>query len=422
MKRVRFLLVLVVCIGVIAGVFFWYRTHTSKILTEEDVPAQAYAQEAQTTHTVELEIIEGATFGKLLEDVQVGGSVAQAIFDASQDVYDLSRIRIGRTLNLVFDNATGDLEQLVYPISSEEELYVIVASATLPHAMATSTGNRAAVSWIAERRPIIYDVRVKTLSGTISSSLYAAALAQGIDERAIIALADVFQWSVDFSMDAREGDRFVFTYEERYRDGNYVMPGNVIAGKFVNAGTPYYAFYYAPDDDHEGYYDEEGNSMQKMFLKAPVAFKYISSGFTTGARYVDTFQEYTSSHRAIDYAATHGTPVRTVGDGTVIAAGWRGPYGNAVSIRHNGTYTTNYAHLSGYAVKRGQKVSQGQTIGYVGSTGYSTGPHLHFEMVKNNVKINPLLEVLPPGDPLPDAYTEAYFVHIQELQSLLDAS
>jgi murein DD-endopeptidase MepM/ murein hydrolase activator NlpD len=136
-----------------------------------------------------------------------------------------------------------------------------------------------------------------------------------------------------------------------------------------------------------------------MFLKAPVAFKYITSGFTTGLRYVAAFNTATG-HRAIDYAAKTGTPIRATAAGVVSFAGWDGPYGNKVSIRHNSVYTTNYAHQSRMAVRRGQSVSQGQIIGYVGSTGFSTGPHLHYEMVKNGTKINPLREEFPGTDPV----------------------
>jgi len=152
-----------------------------------------------------------------------------------------------------------------------------------------------------------------------------------------------------------------------------------------------------------------------MFLKAPLSFKYISSGFTTGQRYVAAF-DVSTGHRAIDYAATIGTPIRTVGDGTISFAGWNGPYGYMVKVRHNSTYSTNYAHMSKMAVRTGEKVKQGDVIGYVGSTGFSTGPHLHYEMVKNGVKINPLNEVLPPGKPIKEENKERFFNSIKEYQ------
>ena len=157
-----------------------------------------------------------------------------------------------------------------------------------------------------------------------------------------------------------------------------------------------------------------------MFLKAPVAYKYITSGFTTGARYIQAFN-ISTGHRAIDYAAAAGTPIRAVGDGTVVFAGWsKQGYGYLTTIRHNGTYNTNYAHQSKIAAKVGQKISQGQTIGYVGSTGLSTGPHLHYEMVKNGVKVNPLREILPPGKPITEANKPDFFAAIKQYQAPLD--
>jgi murein DD-endopeptidase MepM/ murein hydrolase activator NlpD len=353
--------------------------------------------------TKSVEITEGSTYGVLMERSGVGGADATAIFSAAEDLYDLSKVRLGRAIDLRFDRETGLLKELSYQIDSEERLHVV----------------KGDDGWTAERRTIQYEVRLRTVEGTISSSLYASALSQGLDDRAIVALADVFQWMLDFSMDVKLGDSYRFIYEERFLDGKYVMPGEVKAAKFVNAGKPYYAFSFTVAEGKTSHFDETGESLQKMFLKAPVAFKYISSGFTTGLRYVQAFNTYTG-HRAIDYAAPTGTPIRSVGDGTVVRSGWNGGYGNFVSVRHNGTYTTNYAHMSRIAVRYGQKVTQGETIGYVGSTGFSTGPHLHYEMVKNGVKINPLREDFPGVDPVPTDEMEEFMKVVEEWRPLLD--
>ncbi len=351
-----------------------------------------------------VEVVDGSTYGTLMADAGVGGTDAAAIFAASEDVYDLSKVRLGRTIDLIYDRETGEFLRLKYQIDSEEVLEV----------------SKGEEGWTAERVAIPYEVKVRTVEGTIDSSLYVSALEQDLDERAIIALADVFQWEIDFVMDVRQGDTYRFVYEERYLDGGYVMPGAVLAAKFVNDGRPYYAFRYVSPDGDESYYNEEGESVEKVFLKAPVAFRYISSGFTTGLRYVSAFNVSTG-HRAIDYAAPLGTPIRAVGDGTVTLAGWNGAYGNMVKIRHNSTYSTNYGHMSRIAVRYGQKVSQGQTIGYVGSTGFSTGPHLHYEMVKYGVKINPLTEEFPSTEPVPEDQKQAYLDGIADLRAQLDA-
>jgi len=331
-----------------------------------------------------VEIIPQATFGELMAGAGVPDADTAAMYAAAKDVYDLATIHAGKKIDLHFDPTAGTLKELVYALNGDEELHV----------------RRAEGVWTAAKEAIQYEIRIKSVKGTVASSLYAAGMDQGVDERAIVALADVFQWTVDFAQDVRTGDTFSFTYEERYRDGKYVMPGDILAAEYVNAGVAHQAYFYKDAAGEEGYYDEQGNSLRKMFLKAPVAFKYITSGFTKSARYVSAFHQFNKSHMAIDYAASIGTPIRATADGVVTFAGWAGPYGNKITIRHNGTYSTNYCHQSKFAVKKGQHVVQGQVIGYVGTTGYSTGPHLHYEMVKNGVKINPLKEVFPGTDPI----------------------
>ncbi|MBN1779112.1 MAG: peptidoglycan DD-metalloendopeptidase family protein [Candidatus Buchananbacteria bacterium] len=368
---------------------------------------------APTERIEKIEIVADSTYGTLMESAGLDGQTSINIFNAAKDVYDLSKIRLGKTIDLVYDIKTDELKQLVYQIDTEDKLYVSKVTTTTD---ATSTPQ---FIWQAEIKPIDYEVKIKTAGGTVESSMYQAALDNNIDERAIIDLANVFQWDVDFAMDPRVGDTFKLIYEERYLDGQYVMPGRILAGKYVNDGTTYYAFYFKESDDNEGYFDENGNSVQKMFLKAPVAFKYISSGYTTGTRVVMEVG-LVGPHRAIDYAAAYGTPIRTVGDGTVIGAGSNGCYGNMITIRHNATYTTRYAHQSKFAVKVGQKVKQGDVIGYVGSTGCSTGPHVHFEMIKNGVKVNSLKEILPPGNPIKDENKDRFLDTIQDLKSQLD--
>lgn len=398
---------LIICIIVLSGAtfFIWQKNADGNTFSNlNDI--EATIESAPTTYTKKVEIAEGSTFSVTMANASVSPATSQAIFTAAEEIYDLSKVRPDRALTLVYDIETDELQQLIYQIDTEEELFVS-ASTT-----ASST------QWFAERIDIPYEVRIKKSTGTIESSMYVAALEADIDERAIIELAEVFQWSVDFALDVRKGDTFEFIYEERYRDGEYVMPGRILAGKYVNAGTPFYAFYFTESEENTGYFDENGNSVQKMFLKAPVAYKYISSGFTTGRRYVQAFNVSTG-HRAIDYAASSGTPIRSVGDGTVTYAGWNGPYGNFVTIRHNGTYSTNYAHQSRIAVRVGQKVKQGDTIGYVGSTGFSTGPHLHYEMVKHGTKINPLAEALPPGQEIAEENKSRFFDEIQDYANQL---
>lgn len=350
-----------------------------------------------------LEIPAQATFGRLLADAGVQAADTAAIYAASKDVYDLAAIHAGKTIELYYDPSTGAFKELVYALNGDEELHV----------------RKGPGGWTAAKEAIPYDIKLRSAKGTVTSSLYAAGLDQGLDERAIVELADVFQWTVDFAQDVRAGDTFSLTYEERWHDGKYVMPGNILAAAYVSGGVTHRAFYFKDADGNDGYYDENGDSLRKMFLKAPVAFKYITSGFTTSPRYVSAFHQFNPSHRAIDYAAPIGTPIRATADGIVTFAGRDGPYGNKITIRHNGTYSTNYCHQSKFAVKKGQRVSQGQVIGYVGTTGYSTGPHLHYEMVKNGVKIDPLKEVFPGTDPVKASDKAAFRQTVAEWEDKL---
>ncbi len=375
MKKYFYLLIVILLFfsGFIANRMFSASKDSESIEKQEIIPIEILDREEIIT------IESGMTFSDITEKVDIATSLMQSLYDSSKDVYDLARVRVGREMTFYFDKDTDEFLYMIYPIDTEEELYI----------KKNDIGE-----WQSSRKEISYETKIKTVSGSIESSLYESALEQDIDIRAIIDLADVFAWTIDFGMGIRVGDTYKFIYEERYRNGKYIMPGRIIAAKFVNDGKVIEGYYFSEDEDEagdltEGYYAPDGSSLQKIFLKNPVNFKYISSGFTTGRRYVEAFNVSTG-HRAIDYAAAAGTPIRVVGDGTVTFAGWNSQgYGYLTKIRHNSVFSTNYAHQSRIAVSYGQKVTQGQIIGYVGSTGFSTGPHLHYEMVKNGTKINP---------------------------------
>ncbi|MDO8261342.1 MAG: M23 family metallopeptidase [Candidatus Magasanikbacteria bacterium] len=375
------------------------------------------AGETEKQNRIEkIEINDGETYGVLMDRAGVDYVTQTKIYNAALASYDLVKIRVGKTLNLIHDKNSDEFIELVYQIDTEEELHV----RKIKSENGVATSSPELETWQAEVVPINYEIRIKTSGGTVESSMYQAALDNSIDERAIIELANAFQWEIDFAMDPRKGDTFKFVYEERYLNGEYVMPGKVLAGQYVNEGENHELYYFEETKDNIGYFDAEGNSAQKMFLKAPVEFRYISSGYTTGNRVVMEIG-LSGQHRAVDYAAAMGTPIRAVGDGKVTSAGWsRVGYGNLISIRHNGTYSTNYAHLSKFAVKSGQSVKQGEVIGYVGSTGYSTGPHLHYEMVKNGTKIDPLKEVLPPGKAIAEENRARFLEEKKKLEVLLE--
>ncbi len=373
---------------------------------KENDQDQAIIQESPDKEVL-IKIESGMTFSDIAENAQVASST-QALLFASRDVYDLAKIKAGKNIAFYFDKQSQDFHKMVYQTNSETELIL----------------NKVNEVWSAELKTIDYEVRIRTVSGSIDSSFYQSALDQNIDERAIIELADVFAWTVDFGMGIRSGDTYKFIYEERYRDGVYVMPGKILAAVFNNDGNDLDGYYFsegldADGNEIDGYYNLTGESLQKMFLKNPVDFRYISSGFTTGRRYVEAFNVSTG-HRAIDYAAAMGTAIRAIGDGVVTYAGWSSAgYGNLTSIRHNSTYSSNYAHQSKMYVKVGQRVKQGEVIGAVGSTGFSTGPHLHFEIVQNGVKINPLTLEMPAEKNLASEKMPQFLESIQDWQKQL---
>lgn len=347
-----------------------------------------------------LTVEDGEVWSKVCERGGLEAKVCYSIYDSTKDVYDLAKIRVGKVFDFYAD-ASDSIYKIIYAVDSYQKLYLLKDAGT--------------GEWSAKLEEIQYEVREKTIEGTVDSSLYEDALAAGAADAAIMQFAENLEYTIDFAYDPRVGDRFKFIYEENYLDGKFVVPGKVLAGVYDNAGTQYQIFYFEESEKNKGYFEENGNAVQKMFLRAPVAFKYISSPFTTGKRYIEAFNASTN-HRAVDYAADPGTPIRAVGDGTVTYSGWNGGYGKLVEIRHSNSYTTRYGHQSRIAVKKGQHVTQGQVIGYVGSTGYSTGPHLHYEMIKDGVKVNPSREVMPPGKPISAEKKEAFMNAIAQLK------
>ncbi|MBI2436643.1 MAG: peptidoglycan DD-metalloendopeptidase family protein [Candidatus Magasanikbacteria bacterium] len=332
-----------------------------------------------STHTIE----EQETFATVLEDFGIGYSQMLEILDSASSTYDLTRIRVGQPMRLAVDTNRA-IKYLEYELSKENYIHIEFLT----------DGN-----YRVTQKQIQYETQIIRQAGTISNSLYLDGLATNIPEGVIIEYANIFAWTIDFSVQVQPGDSFEILYEKRSRDGKDAGYGKILAGKFVNSGRVYDAYLFEDAEGKTAYYSAQGESLQKQFLKAPLEFRRISSGYAY-ARF-DPVLHRNLPHLAIDYAAALGTPVMAVGDGTVEFAGWNNQgFGNFVSIHHNETYTTQYAHMSGFGsgIKKGVSVVQGQVIGYVGSTGNSTGPHLHYQIKKNGTLVNPLQLELPAGD------------------------
>ncbi|MFW5837619.1 MAG: M23 family metallopeptidase, partial [Desulfovibrionaceae bacterium] len=253
------------------------------------------------------------------------------------------------------------------------------------------------------------------------SSLIQATVAAGEEESLALELADIFAWDVDFCRDLRPGDAFTCLVQKRYRQGTLVGYGPILAAAFVNQGTVFEGFRFPDEDDQPSYFDAKGKSLRKVFLKAPLSFRRISSGFSH--RRFHPILKYYRPHTGVDYAAPRGTPVWSVGDGVVVKRGWSKAAGNYIRVRHSSVYTTQYCHLSRFArgAGKGAKVAQGQVIGYVGSTGYATGPHLDFRMYYRGKPIDPRKVKAPSCDPVPSERMEEFNSRVYALRAALES-
>ena len=264
------------------------------------------------------------------------------------------------------------------------------------------------------------EVAVAAAAGVIDSSLFVAGQRAGLSDNVIMQMAEIFGWDVDFALDIRPGDRFALIYEKQFKDGEEIGEGPIIAAEFTNRGRRIRAVRYVDPTGHAGYFSEDGRSMRKAFLRTPVDFTRISSRFSSSRRHPVLHK--VRAHRGVDYAAPRGTIVKASGDGKVVFAGRKGGYGRTVILRHGSTYTTLYAHLSRFAkgIRPGKRVAQGQTIGYVGSTGLSTGPHLHYEFRVRGTHRDPLKVELPQAEPLAQEYMADFREKAKPLLARLD--
>jgi len=257
----------------------------------------------------------------------------------------------------------------------------------------------------------------RAVNGNIKNTLWGTAVqVYNLDPELVMTFADLFACDVDFFTDIQEGDEFGLLYERQYRQGRLMGPGRIYSAWFVNNGKRFELYHFTSAVGEEGYFDAEGNSRKKMFLKSPLQYRRISSFFSKSR--LHPILKIRRPHLGVDYAAATGTPVETVATGTVTFKGWKGGYGNLVIVKHNKTYTTQYAHLSAFAkgLAKGQKVQQGDLIGFVGSTGLSSGPHLDFRMMKDDAFVDPLTELAAQAAVPLDASDKPKFMETVELR------
>jgi murein DD-endopeptidase MepM/ murein hydrolase activator NlpD len=334
----------------------------------------------------------GATLARLLDDTLTGVQI-QELVEAARPAYDLERLAVGRPFVLATTPA-GQLAAFSYAVDDLRTLRVARRAGTLR----------------AELVARSYDVRVETAAGTIESSLFGAVVDSGEEDQLALDLAEIFAWDVDFNTEIQKGDGFRVAVEKLYLDGRFVRYGTIQAAEFTR-GTRRLQAVRFEGAAGSGYWAPDGTPLRKAFLRSPLKFSRITSGFTR-ARFHPILGRY-RPHLGIDFGAPTGTPVMAAADGVVSAAGWQGGYGKTVRLRHANGYETLYGHLSKINVRAGQRVSQGTCIGHVGSTGLSTGPHLDYRMVRGGTFVNPLKVELPRAEPIA-AEERAAFEAVQQ--------
>jgi murein DD-endopeptidase MepM/ murein hydrolase activator NlpD len=314
------------------------------------------------------------------------------------DVYQISSSQDGKLLRNLYP---GELLRFGVDSSGQlEELHHIKSK--LVSRVFTHDGK----TFSSEERVREPDTLLNYREGVIKDSLYMSGLEAELPDKLIMELANIFAWDIDFVFDIRKEDSFSLLFEEHFLDGEKLSVGNIIAATFTNRGKTYQAVRYTNDQGVTNYYTPEGLSMRKAFLRTPLDIFRISSGFNLKRKH--PIHKKIKAHRGVDYAAPRGTPVYSAGDGKVIAAGYSKANGNYVFVQHGQTYITKYLHLNKKKVRKGQSVRQRQLIGTVGSTGYATGPHLHYEFLVNGVHRNPRTVKLPQANPIPKAELAAF--------------
>jgi murein DD-endopeptidase MepM/ murein hydrolase activator NlpD len=323
------------------------------------------------------------------------------LVEAARPAWDLARLSVGHPWGLALDER-GRIAVFTYRIDELTSLKLV------------RRGRDVLEPELTERR---YQVRAESASGEISSSLFAAVTDAGEGDQLALEMAEIFAWDIDFNTEIRRGDSFRVSVEKLYLDGEFRRYGDVLAARFVRGDRTLQAIRFAASAG-TGYYAPDGTPLRKAFLRSPLKFSRISSGFTH--RRLHPITKRVRPHLGVDYAAPRGTPVRASADGVVAEAGTLGGLGRAVRLRHANGFETLYGHLSRIRVRRGQRVSQGDHVGDVGSTGLATGPHLDYRMKRDGRFINPLTLQSPPAEPIPAAEMAAFVAVRDRSLALLD--
>lgn len=391
-KKHIILILILIFTGAAAWILFRQSTviRPASVEKMEPIPYQPKMMYGLNVDSLEM-ISATVKRNEFLSDILLKYDVDYATIDRlarqSREVFDVRKIRYGNNYTaLMTKDSVPKLQYFVYEISPVD--FVVY---DLCDSLQIELGSKDIA------------VRVDTATGVINSSLWNAMVERHTDPNLANELSEIYAWTIDF-FGIQKGDSYKIIYETLMADGEKIGLGKVLAATFNHYGEDHHAFYFVQDSTGD-YFDENANSLRRTFLKAPLRYRRISSGFSYSRMH--PILKYRRPHLGVDYAADRGTPVMSVGDGVVVFAKWdNGGGGRAVKIKHNGTYTTLYMHLSKYGkgIKAGARVKQGQVIGYVGASGLATGPHLDFRFYRNDKPVDPLTVESPPAKPVDSAY------------------
>lgn len=372
---------------------------------EMATPTLKFGLPVDSFEVVESVVQKGESFGNILLSYGIDYPTINRIASEFKEVFDVRYLRSGKPYAMFCEN--NDTAKVArYMVYQSSPVHYTVFDFT--DSVQVYTGEKEV------------ETRIREVSGDINSSLYEALMKQDAPVGLAIKLADVYAWTIDF-FHIQKGDYFKAIYEEKYIDDSvFVGVGRILACNFNHGERDFYSFYYEKDEKYKDYFDEEGECLRKAFLRAPLNYSRISSRYSP-RRYHPVLKRV-KAHLGTDYAAAHGTPIMSTADGEVIAASYTRGNGNYVKIRHNSTYTTQYLHMSRFAkgMKTGKIVKQGEVIGYVGSTGLATGPHVCYRFWKNGRQVDPYKQDLPEAEPIKEEYREEYLKMMEPLKKRLD--
>lgn len=360
-------------------------------------------EQSKEPRTKLITAVSGDTLSSIFAKAGLPTSVLHDVLSSSKEAKQLSRVHSG--------------QQFEFKLSSEGNLQSLRCRLGALQSIEVSKTDKG---FITKHEQAKHETRSVYARGVIDSSLFLAAKRAGLSHGMTVALSNIFAYDIDFAQDLRDGDEFEVIYEEKTLDGKHIGTGNILAARFTNRGKTFTAIRHTNNQGATSYYTVDGRGMRQAFIRTPVDFARISSRFTTGR--LHPILNKIRAHKGVDYAAPRGTPIKAAGDGRVQLAGRKGGYGNTVIIQHGNRYQTLYAHMQGFAkgIRAGSNVRQGQVIGYIGTTGLSTGPHLHYEFQVNGSHVDPLSQKLPMTDSLAGTEKQRFLQASRPLMARMD--